>query len=80
MHTYMSAIIKGDKHAAALAASARGIPAAFVREVSGCTVIRTGLAWRDALAAWFCEAPTVAPFPAGTCLLYSTHTDADGAL
>lgn len=76
---YISVVVKGDKFTAAREAASRDIPAAFVREVSGrnpSTVLRVSESFREPVAAWFGEPGRIVEgegFPAGTCLIYSTH-------
>jgi hypothetical protein len=71
----LSLIVKGDKLTAAREASKRGVPFAFIREVrrhGTCeTVGKVGSQHRETVAAWFQEGTRVAPFPAGTLLLYT---------
>jgi len=76
---YISVVVKGDKFTAAREAASRDIPAAFVREVHGLnhsTVLRVSESFREPVASWFAETPPIIVgegFPAGTCLIFSTH-------
>lgn len=63
-------IVKGDRHQAARAASARGIPFAFIREARGDTIGTCGEQFRDKVADWYGEPPHIAPHPAGALLLF----------
>lgn len=77
--SYLSVIVKGDKFTAAREAASRDIPAVFVREVSGrnrSTVLHVSEAFYGPVASWFAEVPPIIAgegFPAGTCLLFTTH-------
>lgn len=70
-HVYL--IIKGDKHAAALAAANHNIPLAFDRETNHGTetVGRTSDEHHDAVVKWFHEPPNSAPYPVGALLSFS---------
>jgi hypothetical protein len=75
-HNAITVIVKGSAEDAAKAASDRGIPFVVVREnrvSAGAleTIGYTSPEQERAVQAWFCEAPSNAPFPAGTCLFYS---------
>jgi hypothetical protein len=64
-------IVKGDRHTAARAATERGIPLVFVREVRGDgrtdTCGHVPATFFDKVSAWFAE-PNPLPYPPGTCL------------
>jgi|SRR2546422_10629230 len=69
----LSVIVKGDRFHAAMAAAERGIPFAFKTETRTETVGRIPYAYLDCVAAWFAsDADHGAPYPVGSCLLYST--------
>lgn len=67
-------VVKGDKFAAARAASERGIPFVFVREVRRHGNVQTvgwiPKAFRDKAAEWLTAPPCSPPFPDGALLLY----------
>lgn len=74
MATVLKVIVKGDKFAAARAASARGLPFAFKKESiyagDWTTIGLVGVQWEDVVRAWFSE-PAQPPYPEGTCLFYN---------
>lgn len=70
----ISLIVKGSRFQAASAAASRGIPFAFCGQIYNLepeTRGKTGDQFRDKVVAWFVEEPRVAPYPAGTLLLYT---------
>ena len=69
----MVVIVKGDGIDAALAAAARGIPAAYVREFRepAQTMISVPDNYADVVAAWFVEDSGDFPYQLGSCLWYS---------
>lgn len=70
---HLSLVVKGDKHTAAKAASARGIPMAFKTETAhGETVGHVGTQHLDKVHKWFSE-PGTAPFPPGSLLHFAHH-------
>ena len=68
-------IVKGNRYQAARAAADRGIPFAFVRETNNETVGLTAEIKFTEVSQWFGEAPSHAPFPIGTLLLYTEQND-----
>ena len=71
---HLTVVVKGDKFHAARAAADRGIPFAFVTETDRETVGRIPYVYLDCVAAWFAsDADHGAPYPVGSCLIYSIH-------
>lgn len=70
----LNLIVKGNRHAAAVAAANRAIPFAFAREVRAAGVQTVGVVGEqhaDKVVRWFAHLDTQ-PFPDGTLLLYHT--------
>lgn len=66
--------VKGDRFAAAKAASARGIPFAFVSEGDGLTVGAVAEDYAVSVSRWMCEPDACEPgrgYPQGACLYYA---------
>ena len=74
----MLVIIKGNRHAATVAASNRAIPLAVVSVTDRETIGRVPEACRAKVAAWFGE-PGRAPFPVGTCLHYRSEVPTEAS-
>lgn len=76
----LNLIVKGDKHAAALAASERGVPFAFRDELPamGYTTGSTSEDHLDKVVNWFCERALDGSllYPAGTLMHYSDAPEA----
>ncbi len=75
----LSLVVKGDRFQAAQSAAERGIPFAFVRELSRWneTVGRVPVSFRLGVMRWFGESNGAAPFPAGTLLHFSEISESE---
>jgi hypothetical protein len=65
-------IVKGNEYEVEQAASARGVPFAFVEtNRAGQTLCDVSAEHSEKVMAWFCESGTEAPFPIGSLLFFS---------
>jgi hypothetical protein len=66
----MRVVVKGTSLQATQAARLRNIPAYYVIGHKGQSILNVDASYVHKVAQWFCEPPTTAPFPPGTCLYY----------
>lgn len=67
----LSLIVKGNRFAAARAAADRRIPAVFVRETKGETILHVGEQFERDVGEWFNADVHGAPYPVGALLAWT---------
>lgn len=77
---YLTFVVKGPEQTAREQMFLREIIGQTIGFTRTDTVFKSGIEYRDKIAAWFGENPELKQgygYPDGTCLIFSTHEDFD---